>query len=335
MTIIRHDKLYLRDRMAVLAFRGIIALQRQRRLGPEVRADYDKMIARTSDAAGVRYQHGTVGGVPGWWCHPADTSGRGVMLYLHGGGYVVGSAQAYRHFVGHIATRARLAAFVADYALAPEHPFPAAVDDAMAAYRGLASLGYANIVLAGDSAGGGLGLTVLAKASRDPSLPRPSGAMVLSPMTDFALTGDSIEGRAKADPVIKRKMLEQTAETYLRAHDRRTPDASPLYADLSALPPVQIHVGDNEILLDDSVRYGERFESQGGDVAVHVWRGMPHVFSGFVDILKVAAEALDIAGAFIRQLTQEQFFPGTDCVGANTTGIPTAADDSKHVDWSK
>jgi len=307
MSVIKHDQLYWRDRATVLVFRGLIALQRESPLGPDARAGYDKMIGRTPSAGDVTYEAGTVGGVPGWWCRPSGPIGQaGVILYLHGGGYVMGSAQAYRYFVGHIAVRAGLSAFVADYALAPEHPFPAAMNDALAAYRGLAGLGHTHIVIAGDSAGGGLGLALLSKVSHERSLPRPSGGMILSPVTDFAFTGDSIQSRAKADPVIKKKMLAETVALYLGNVDRRMPDASPLYGDMTGLPPVLIHVGDYEILLDDSLRYAQRMEALGGDVVVHVWRGMPHVFCGFVGMLKVAAEALDIAGNFIRQLPQDK-----------------------------
>lgn len=302
MTTIRHDKRYFRDRAAVFAFRTLITLAPKQPFGPEGRQSYDKMIARTPTAQGVTYEADTVGGVPGWWCRPVDPIGARVILYLHGGGYVMGSSAAYKYFAGHIAKCAGLATFVADYALAPEFPFPAAMDDAMAAYQGLATLGYTRIVLAGDSAGGGLCLALLAKVIQDESLPRPCAALALSPLTDCALTGNSIESRAKADPVIKKQMLADTALMYLGDHDRRTPDASPLYGDLSGLPPVLIHVGDYELLLDDSVRYAQRLEAAGGSVELHVWRGMPHVFCGFVGMLKVASEALNLAGAFIRRL---------------------------------
>jgi acetyl esterase/lipase len=123
--------------------------------------------------------------------------------------------------------------------------------------------------------------------------------MVLSPVTDLALTGKSIESRAKSDLFIRRKALVETVNLYLRDHDPRAPDASPLYGDLSGLPPTLIHVGENEILLDDSLRYAQRLEALGGSVVVHVWRGMPHVFCGFVGMLKAASEGLDIAGDFI------------------------------------
>jgi monoterpene epsilon-lactone hydrolase len=302
MTIVRHDRPYLRDRIAMLVLRGMIAFQGEMLLGPKGRPDYDKMIAPTPGAAGVSYEADIVEGIPGWWCRPNDSIGTGVILYLHGGGYALGSAKAYRNYVGQTVARVGIPAFVADYSLAPEHPFPAAVNDALAAYRGLANLGYAHIVLAGDSAGADLSLALMAKVSRDTSLPRPAGAMVASPVTDFALTGRSIEERAKADPLLTKKVMLDIAAVYLGDHDPRLPDASPLYGDMSELPPTLIHVGEDEILLDDSMRYAERLEAAGGDVVVHVWKGMPHVFCTLVGLLKASAEALDIGAAFIRQL---------------------------------
>ena len=225
-----------------------------------------------------------------------------MLLYFHGGAYVLGSSAAYRHLVGQIATRARMPAFVTDYSLAPERPFPAAANDALAAYRGLAQLGYLRIALAGDSAGGGLALSLLAAVSRSAGVPRPLGALALSPWTDLALTGASIEGRSRVDPMLRREALDGAAKLYLGNHDRRAPEASPMYGELSDLPPVQIHVGENEILLDDALRYAHRLEATGGEVAVHVWQGMTHVFPAGVGSLRAAGEALDLAGAFLSAL---------------------------------
>lgn len=302
MTPIFHDE-HLVDRAAMLAMRAMLELGGERTLGPAARPEFDALIARTPHADGIVYEAATVAGVPGWWCRPADPSGDGVILYLHGGAYVVGSASAYRHFVGQIASRARLAAFVADYALAPERPFPAATDDALAAYRGLVAAGHRQIALAGDSAGGGLTLALLRSVCRISDLPRPLGAMVLSPWTDLALTGASVENRAAADPLLTRKALEEAAKLYLGDRSRCIPLASPLNDDLSGMPAVQIHVGEDEILLDDSVRYATRMNAAGGRAGVHVWGGMVHVFPSNVNMLKAAGEALDIAGAFLTQMS--------------------------------
>ena len=301
MTIIYHDE-HPADRAAVLAMRAVIALNSPAPIGPEARPDFDTTIARTPLAESVDYEPATVGGVPGWWCRPAEPRQDGVILYHHGGAYVLGSAAAYRHFVGQLAARAGLAAFVADYALAPERPFPAAVDDALACYRGLADLGHRRIALAGDSAGGGLTFSLLAAAGRLSDLPRPLGALALSPWTDLALTGASMETRAQADPMLTRERLDQAAQLYLGERGRDAPEASPLRGALAGLPPVQIHVGDAEILLDDSLRYVERIVATGGEGTAHVWAGMVHVFPAAIGTLRAASEALDIAGAFLKSL---------------------------------
>jgi acetyl esterase/lipase len=260
-------------------------------------------MERTPAADGVANEAATVGGVPGWWCRPAEAQADAAILYLHGGGYGVGSAQAYRNFVGQIAARARIAAFVADYRLAPERPFPAAVEDAEAAYRGLARMGVERIAIVGDSAGGGLALSTAVRLSREApgGDVRPIAVVALSPWTDLALTGESLTTRAKHDPLLTRAILDAAAKHYLGAADLRTPEASPLFADLAGLPPVLLHVGDDEILLDDARRIARRLREAGGSSELHVWRGMVHVFPANVALLHAAREALDIVGEFLRR----------------------------------
>src|SRR5450432_4335458 len=186
---------HLLDRAAMLAIRALLAMQPAADLGPGGRAAFDELIAKTPAAKDVTYEAAVLGGVPGWWCRPGEAAPDTAILYLHGGAYVAGSAQAYRHFAGQIAARAKAPAFVADYGLAPERPFPAAVDDADAAYRGLAAAGFSKISIAGDSAGGGLALVTaarMAQAARDGAVSCPVAIAVMSPWTDLALTGDSI-----------------------------------------------------------------------------------------------------------------------------------------------
>lgn len=300
MTTTYHDE-FLRDRAAMLALRGLLALQPSLVFGPEARPGFDELMARTPPADGVETTPAIVGGVAGWWCRPGDVTTDGVILYHHGGAYVLGSAAAYRNFVGQIASRAGMAAFVADYALAPEHPFPAAFDDAMAVYRGLLAEGHRRIVLGGDSAGGGLTLALLAAIAADDGLScKPLAAVVVSPWIDLSLSGDSIESRAKADPLLNRDQLVQAAALYLRDADPGDPRASALAARRTGLPPVQIHVGEDEILLDDAVRYTAAVEASGGSVDLHIWRGMIHVFAANVSVLSAAGDALDLVGTFTR-----------------------------------
>lgn len=207
-------------------------------------------------------------------------------------------------FVGRVAARAKVAAFVPEYGLAPEHPFPAAVDETLAAYRGLVKKGFAKIALAGDSSGGGLALVLLSSLvveALEGSGRPPVGAAVMSPWTDLALSGASMETRDEADPLLTKDSLASAARLYLGAHDPRDPRASPLYGDLAGLPPVRMHVGEDEVLLDDSLRYGERLENAGGTVQVHTWKGMIHVFPSNVALLHAAKEALDDIGDFLRE----------------------------------
>jgi monoterpene epsilon-lactone hydrolase len=300
--IVRHNQ-HFSDRIAMFAIRTIIKLQPAPDLGPRGRDAFDKLMTRTPKAAGVTYENATVGGISGCWCRPADARADAAILYLHGGAYVVGSAQAYRNFAGQIGVRARVPTFVADYSLAPERPFPAAVDDAEAAYRGLADAGFSKIAIAGDSAGGGLALVTTARMSetaRRNSKAGPVAVVAISPWTDLAMTGTSITTRAKRDPVLKLAMLKSSQQFYLGQTDPKNPLASPLYADLAELPPVLLHVGEDEILLDDALRYADRV-GQAPLAEVHVWKGMTHVFPVNSGLLRAARDALDNIGAFLAQ----------------------------------
>jgi len=290
---------HLLDRAAMLAMRGMIALQPAADLGPGGRAAFDELMAKTPPADNVRHEQAVVGGVPGWWCRPVEASSEAAILYLHGGAYVVGSAQAYRHFASQIASRAQLPVYIADYGLAPERPFPAAVDDADAAYRGLARAGFSSIAIVGDSAGGGLALVTAARMSSQERMPRPIAVCVMSPWIDLALTGESVDSRAARDPLLSRSALEGARSLYLGAASADDPRASALYGDLSDLPPALLHVGEDEILLDDARRYADRLTESGGNVELHVWEGMVHVFPANLALLQAAKEALDIVADFI------------------------------------
>ena len=290
------------DGAAVEVMRKEVAQFKGAMTGPAARAPFDAVMEQTPDASGVVYEDGSVGGISGVWCQPSTARPDASVLYLHGGAYVLGSASAFRHLAGQFAERANVRVFVPDYRLAPEHPFPAAVEDAKSAYRGLTEQGAQAIVIVGDSAGGGLALALLAIASADARAGHglaPSGALVISPWADLALTGNSLASRADDDPLLTKEMLAITAAGYLDGHDARDPICSPLYGDLAGLPPMQLHVGTNEVLLDDARRYTERARAADVEATVHIWEGMSHVFPASVGSLDAGEEALTIAAAFI------------------------------------
>jgi monoterpene epsilon-lactone hydrolase len=291
-----------KDDGIIAALRVQVAPLRGKLDGPHGRGLFDDVMEHTPDAAGVHYEEGVVGGVRGIWCRPQGARPGVALQHMHGGGYVLGSAHAYRHFVGQIAARANASAFVAEYRLAPEHAFPAAVDDARAVYRGIAEQGTQRIVLTGDSAGGGLALVLLAAAHAEAAAGRgqaPSGAAVMSPWTDLTLAGPSFQSRADEDPLNTKGMLASMAAAYLRTQDASEPLASPLRGTLADLPPIQLHVGTREVLLDDTLRYVERARAAGVHATAHVWEGMTHVFQSSVGSLDAADKSLSIMAAFL------------------------------------
>ncbi len=254
----------------------------------------------------VSFKEDRIGGIPGWWCVPEGANKNRALLYLHGGAYVLGSAKSFRNLAGHLAHRAGVRTFLPEYRLAPEHPFPAAVHDAEAACKGLAERGYTGIALAGDSAGGGLALSLLRSLTlhSDRLAARPSALVAFSPWTDLALTGSTFQSRAEADPLFVHDQLQQFASLYLGSVAPNHAPASPLYGEFHELPPIQIHVGDHEVLLDDSLRYAEAAAAAGVEVQVNIWRGMHHVFVSAVGRLQAAEEALTQAGLFLRSWFQ-------------------------------
>ena len=286
MTEIRHQATAA-DRAAMTAMRAKLAAAPIQ----ITRESYDALLERVPPADSVAYSEGEVGGVPGVWCTPKAHRASDALLYLHGGVFVFGSARGYRHFVGQIAARAGVRAFAADYRRAPEHPFPAALDDARAAYRGLtAQVGADHVALVGDSAGGGLALSLL----RDETAARCG--VLLSPWTDLALTGGTIESKAAVDPMLSRAGLEAGATQYLGRGDRRDPRASPLYGRTRGTPSIQVHVGTAEVLLDDSLRLATEDR-----VEVHAWEDMPHVFPSNIGLFEASAVALDLIATFLRR----------------------------------
>jgi monoterpene epsilon-lactone hydrolase len=282
-------------RAGVAAFKGKLA-------GPAARAPFDEVMERVAVPADVTFVRDTVGGISGLWAKPAKSRKGAAILHAHGGWFNLGTAHAYRNFVGHIALSAGAEAFIPDYRLAPENPFPAAVTDVEACYRGLIDKGTARIAVTGDSAGGALALILLAIASQDyEGRKAPVGAVAVSPVTDLALTGETYQTRAEADPYFTKLQVAGLVAAYLGTTDPRNPLASPLYGDLRGLPPIRIHVGDDELLLDDSRRYVERAVAAGVDAEVDVWMGMPHGFVSGVREFQAAREALKQIGNFLTE----------------------------------
>lgn len=235
-----------------------------------------------------------------WVLAPAARSGF-VVLYLHGGGYVMGSPRSHRHLAGAIGAAAQASVLLVDYRLAPEHPFPAALDDAVAAYRWLIEQGIesSRIAIAGDSAGGGLAIAT-SIAARAEGLAMPAACVCLSPWTDLARTGGSIKAKSASDPLVRAGDLERFAGLYLGAASAEEPLASPLYADLSGLPPTLVQVASGEILLDDATRLAMRGDAAGVKIELEVWNDMIHVWHWFAPRLGEGREAIEKVGAFIR-----------------------------------
>lgn len=249
----------------------------------------------------IKIEPVNAGGVRAEWVVPPNVSGKRVLMYLHGGGYIMCSASFHRGLVARLARAGGVKALNVDYRLAPEHRFPAAVDDATAAYRWLISSGVKpdQIVIAGDSAGGGLTLATLVKL-RDAGVPLPSAAICISPWVDLAMTGRTMSTKSKVDPYVQKDLLQFMARNYLGDTNPRTPLASPLYADLRGLPPLLIHVGSAETLLSDATRIAERAGEADVDVTLEIWKDMVHGWHIFAPMLPKGQQAIDRAGKFIK-----------------------------------
>ena len=253
---------------------------------------------------GTQVEKVVANGVPGEWIYFAGSDKERVLLYFHGGAYLLGSGDSHREAVARLSAASGLRALLPEYRLAPEHPFPAAVEDAHTAYRWLLAQGTRpeHIVVAGDSAGGGLSLALLLSI-RNAGDPMPTGAVLLSPWTDLAGTGESMTTRKEIDPWIGAESIPMIGQLYANQEDVRNPLISPVYADLHGLPPLLIEVGNDEVLLDDSTRIVEHAQEAGVEVKLHVWEGMWHVFPAFAFIIDEGKQAMEEMGAFIRTRT--------------------------------
>lgn len=267
----------------------------------ETRANLDRLGNQVLPPKEVKTERLWMADRPAERYFPPGAPDDAILLYLHGGGYIAGSFISHRALVGHLAGACGLVTLLPEYRLAPEYPFPAALDDALAFYRTLLDEGYAphRIVLGGESAGGGLTVATLV-ALRDRGLPLPAAAFVISPWTDLAGTGDSLRTRARQDPWFSPEGVIPTAAHYVGDDSPTNPLISPLYADLRGLPPLLIHVGDYEILLDDSTRLAAKARSAGVDVTLRVWDGMWHVFQSLAARIPEARQSVEEIGAWVQ-----------------------------------
>lgn len=272
------------------------------------RAAWAAMVQPSPVLKKLRFERATVGGVPGEWFIPSDAAETApVVLYFHGGSFIYGDARStHRELIAREALAAGARTFAADYRLAPEHPFPAAIDDAVAVYRGLLESGVApsRLVVAGESAGGNLALVTLLRA-RDVGLPQPSGAVLACPWVDLSARGGSLVEHRRFDWAEPEDFV-RWADTYLGGHDARHPLASPVFADLRGLAPVLVQIGGAEMLFDQVFRFVEHARAHGVDVDYRVHADMVHNWHMLASVFRSGQDAIDEIGAFVRRVTSSR-----------------------------
>lgn len=285
----------------------LIGKLQQRPLGAGTGGDVGKIRAQMEGMAlraapDLRVETIDAGGVKAERITPPGADPERVIQYLHGGGYVIGSPNTHRSLAGELARAAGTSALVLDYRLAPENPYPAAVEDSVAAYRWLLASGHTaeNIVLGGDSAGGGLVVATLL-ALKERNVPMPAAGICISPWCDMTGSGESVTARAALDPMTSADLLGRMAAHYLNGIDPRTPGVSPIFGDLTGLPSLLIQVGEREILFSDSETLAKRAEAAGVDVTLEEWKDMVHVWHAFHPFLAEGRDAIEKAGAFARE----------------------------------
>jgi acetyl esterase/lipase len=266
------------------------------------RLEWEAAVEATNLQLNALITTADLGGVYGEWISVGESDQTSVLLFLHGGGYNAGSCKTHRALAAHVARAAQARVLLIDYRLAPEHPCPAAIEDAIHAYRWLLQHGVTpqQIAIGGDSAGGGLALAALI-AIRDSGTAMPAAAFLLSPWLDLALRGEAMHTRAQIDPLTSRNDLHAAAMLYLGDLAPDDPRASPLYADLHQLPALLIHVGDHEVLRSDATRLADKAQAAGVPVQLEVWDDMWHVWHAWADELPEARAAIAQIGAFLRR----------------------------------
>jgi len=259
-------------------------------------------------ASGVVVAKDQICGLHAEWLTPDNAAPGKLLLYLHGGGYVVGGCDMHRQLVSHIARAGRIKALLPEYRLSPEAKYPAAIDDAVAVYKAVLASGIKpqDIIIAGDSAGGGLTMATLLTL-RDAGEPLPAAAVLLSPFLDLTGSGESMRTRASNDPWFSAEDLPLIANLYCEPEQQGEPRVSPVFADVANLPPIYIQVGNEEILLSDSERLRDNIIAAGGTVQLDIWPDMWHVFQMFIGKMPEARRAVDKIGSYLQSGVRPQF----------------------------
>jgi len=279
----------------------------QKRVEDE-RKGMEQMIVKEKYPEDVIFEEIMVNNIPSLWINTPESVKDRVVLYLHGGGYVIGSINTHKGLGYRISRASKSRILLIDYRLAPEHPYPAALEDSVAVYKWLIDeegIDPQNIVISGDSAGGGLTAATLLKL-RDTGVALPAGGVLLSPWTDLDLTGDSIKTKRRLDPIVDASGLHFMANLYIGDEEPNNPYISPIYADLKDLPPILVQVGSAEVLLDDSTRFAEKAKSVGVDVTIEVWDDMTHVFQFLALWAPEGEQAIEKIGEFIQKIMKEE-----------------------------
>jgi phosphinothricin tripeptide acetyl hydrolase len=299
--------------MTTLSFANINSLMkglrqrsiRKRDVG-QMRKDIDAFGALFPVSPNVEIVPVRAGERPAELLIPANKRSKCVLLYLHGGGFVMGSIQSHRQMASHLSAAAKITTLITDYRLAPEHPFPAAIDDTMSVYQFLLTSGMAphQIVVVGDSAGGGLSVSLMMRL-KEKQLPLPGSCVVLSPWVDLALKGASWIGNAQHDDLVNKDEAKRMVQFYLNGKNCSNPMASPVYADLSMLPSFLIQVGSREVLLDDAVSLHGRAQQCGVTSDLEIWDDMPHVWHFMSPVLEEGRMAINRIAEFVNDHLQK------------------------------
>ena len=268
------------------------------------RLSYERIMSTLPIDDDIETERVGVNGVAAEWIWAPESDKRRVILYLHGGGYVIGSVRTHRVLLAHLARASKARVLALDYRLAPETPFPGPIDDTVNAYQWLLSDGIepANMAIAGDSAGGGLVVAALV-ALKSVGEPLPAAGVCISPWSDMESTGGSMMTNSESDPSVSKERLLKLAGIYLNGKNPQAPLASPIHADLTGLPPLLLQVGSIEVLLDDSTMLKEQAHKAGVSVQMEVWDDMPHVWHHYAPILPEARKAISKIGEFLLQQT--------------------------------